>query len=51
MATKPKPKPPPDNPEQSARFIETAKASEASGGSAFARAFKKIVPKKKRATT
>jgi hypothetical protein len=48
MAAKPKPKPPPDDPEQSARFVETAKALGAeTGGEAFARAFNKAVPKKK----
>jgi hypothetical protein len=41
-----KPKPPPDDPEQSARFVETAKEVEADGN-AFVRAFKKIVPTKK----
>lgn len=42
-------KPPPDDPEQSARFVETAKAVEAEkGGAAFAQAFKKIIPKKTR---
>jgi len=47
MATKPKPKPPPDDPEQSARFVETAKDLKAASGDEFVRAFKKIVPKKK----
>jgi hypothetical protein len=43
-----KPKTPPDDPEESARFMETAKQIEAdTSGNAFARAFKKIVPKKK----
>jgi hypothetical protein len=41
------PKPPPDDPKQSARFVETAKKLDVeSGGKAFARVFKKIVPKK-----
>ena len=47
MVTKPKSKPPPDDPKQSARFVETAKAIGADSSSAFARAFKKILPKKK----
>jgi len=40
-----KPKPPPDDPEQSKRFVETAKAlgTDASG-TAFSKEFKKIVP-------
>ena len=42
-----KPKPPPDDPEQSARFVETAKEVEADkSGAAFGRAFKKVLPKK-----
>jgi len=40
-------KPPPDNPEQSAQFVETAKATGATSGGLFARVFRKIVPKKK----
>jgi len=43
---KQKPKPQPDYPEQSARFLETAKEVGATDGKTFARAFKKIVPKK-----
>lgn len=51
MATK-KPKPPPDDPAQSKRFVETAKQVEADvAGNAFARAFKTIVPTKKRGRT
>jgi hypothetical protein len=43
-------KPPPDDPEQSARFVETAKVIEADKSrSAFTRAFRAIVPPKKRA--
>jgi hypothetical protein len=38
-----KPKPPPDDPEQAARFIETAKATGASDKD-FLHALKKIVP-------
>lgn len=42
-----KPKPRPDNPEQSARFIEAAKAAQVDEtGEAFERAFKRIVPPK-----
>jgi hypothetical protein len=37
-------KPPPDDPVQSARFIETAKVVEASSGEMFTRVLKKIVP-------
>jgi hypothetical protein len=48
MATKPKPKPPPDDPEQSARFVEAAKALGADSTGAFSAAFKIVVPKKKR---
>ena len=48
MATKPKAKPPPDDPKQSARFVETAKAAGATSGGVFARVFKKIVPQKKK---
>jgi hypothetical protein len=41
-------KPPPDDPEQSARFVETAKKVEADKtGEAFARALKQVIPKKK----
>ena len=41
-----KPNPPPDDPEESARFVETAKALEADKGkAAFGRAFKKVIPK------
>jgi hypothetical protein len=48
MTTKNKSKPPPDDPKQSVRFIETAKALDVgSSGESFARAFKKIVPKRK----
>ena len=44
-----KKKPTPDDPAQSQRFVETAKEIEAEvTGNAFARAFKTIVPKKKR---
>jgi hypothetical protein len=40
-------KPPPDDPKQSARFVETAKGLGANtSGAEFKRAFKKIVPKK-----
>jgi hypothetical protein len=42
-------KPPPDDPKQSARFVETAKALEfMPNNNIFARAFKKIIPKKPR---
>lgn len=41
-------KPPPDDPKQSARFVETAKAAGATSGSMFARAFKKIIKPKGR---
>jgi hypothetical protein len=44
MTTKPKPKP--DNPEQSARFIEAAKRAEVDGDK-FDAAFKKLVPEKR----
>jgi hypothetical protein len=44
---KAKSKPPPDDPEQSARFVETAKATGADG-KAFTRAIKAIVPTKPR---
>jgi hypothetical protein len=48
MAPK-KNEPAPDDRAQSERFIETAKKVAVDGrGSAFARAFKKIVPRKKR---
>ena len=40
---------PADDSEQSARFVDTAKAVGASSGRAFADAFKKLVPKRKRA--
>jgi hypothetical protein len=44
-----KPKPKPDNPEQSARFIEAAKSAQVDEtGAEFEWAFKKIVPEKKR---
>ena len=43
-----KPKPKPDDPAQSARFIEAAKRAEVDeSGEAFAKAFKKIVPQKR----
>ena len=48
MAENQKPKPPPDDPEQSKRFVEAAKEAGAVSGSAFTRAFKKVVPKRKR---
>jgi hypothetical protein len=46
-----KERPPPDDPKQSARFVETATMLEVDkiGGKAFASAVKKIIPKKKRA--
>jgi hypothetical protein len=41
-------KPPPDDPEQSARFVEAAAVVEADKNlSAFTRAFRTIVPRKK----
>jgi hypothetical protein len=46
-----KPKPPPDDPEQSKRFIETAEEVGAdTDEEALERAFKKIVPKKRNAS-
>lgn len=46
------PKPKPDDATQSARFIEAAKAAEVDEtGEAFERAFKVIVPEKKRAAS
>jgi hypothetical protein len=40
-----RPKPPPDDPEESARFIETAKVLEADKGKGeFGRAFKAVTP-------
>jgi len=42
-----KPKPTQDDPEESARFLETAKTIGANNSAAFARAMKKIVPKKR----
>jgi hypothetical protein len=45
--TKPPPSPKPDDPEQSKRFVETAREIEADeSGEAFRRAFRKIVPPK-----
>ena len=42
-----KPDPPPDDPEQSARFVEMAKALDTKNGkAAFGRVIKKVVPKK-----
>jgi hypothetical protein len=38
---------PPDDPKQSARFVETAKATGANNGGLLARVLKKIVPKKR----
>ncbi|HEY1752026.1 MAG TPA: hypothetical protein VGG29_12230 [Caulobacteraceae bacterium] len=50
MATKPKPKP--DDPKQSARFIEAAKvAGVDASGEAFGKAFKKVVPEKRKAAS
>ena len=47
MTTKPKPKP--DDPAQSARFIEAAKRAEVDpSGEAFDKAFKRIVPEKRK---
>jgi hypothetical protein len=44
-----KPKPPPDDPEQSARFVAMATELEAEKAkAAFGRALKKVVPSKKR---
>lgn len=48
MAENRKPKPPPDDPEQSERFIRTAKDAEVKDDNAFARALNKIIPKKNR---
>jgi hypothetical protein len=42
-----KQKPPPDNPEQSARFVETARDLAAKGSREFSKVFKAIIPKKK----
>jgi len=43
-----KPKPPPDDPEQSKRFIEIAREAEAdSSKEEFDRAFKKVAKRKK----
>lgn len=43
----PKPNPKPDDPEQSKRFVETAREIEADeSGEAFRRALDKIVPQK-----
>jgi len=40
-------KPPPDDPKQSARFVETAKSTDADiSGKAFARVLKRVIPKK-----
>lgn len=45
------PKPKPDDPAQSARFIEAAKALEVDEtGEAFDKAFKRIVPEKRTPT-
>jgi len=47
MTTRPKPKP--DDPEQSARFVDAAKrAGVDESGEAFDKAFKKLVPEKRR---
>jgi hypothetical protein len=43
-----KERPPPDDPEQSARFVETAKAVGADSARSFAKAVGAIVPKKNR---
>jgi hypothetical protein len=43
-----KPDPKPDDPEQSKRFIDTAKEVEADDDQALERAFEKIAPPKKR---
>jgi hypothetical protein len=50
MTTKTKkPKPPPDDPEESARFVETAKQIESDlSGKTFTRVFKRLIPKKGR---
>jgi hypothetical protein len=46
LATRPKPKP--DDPKQSARFIDAAKqAGVDESGEGFEKAFKKIVPEKR----
>jgi hypothetical protein len=42
-----KQKPPPDDPAQSVRFAEAARAIGVVSGRAFAKVFKKIVPKKR----
>ena len=43
-----KPDPPPDDPEQSARFVAMAAELEAEKAkAAFGRAFKKVIPRKK----
>ena len=38
----------PDDPEQSGRFVETAKAVDCCGGHGFTRVFRTIVPQKKK---
>lgn len=44
---KPNPKPPPDDPEESARFIEAAKSLDVDKDrAAFGRAFKRVIPRK-----
>lgn len=44
----PQPKPKPDNPDQSARFIEAAKRAEVDeSGKEFEAALKKLVPEKR----
>jgi len=45
-----KPDPKPDDPAQSKRFIDTANEVEADDDKALERAFKKIVPPKRRIT-
>ena len=48
LDTKPPPVPKPDDPEQSKRFVETAREiGTDETGEAFRRAFEKIVPRKK----
>jgi len=43
-------KPPPDDPEQSARFMETAKNLQAEKSNAFGKAIDAVLPRRRRRT-
>lgn len=45
-----KARPPPDDPKQSARFVETAESLQAEKGVAFGKAIRAVLPRRRRRT-